>query len=144
MSNRRRALSLILLVIAFVIFLPLYRADSAPQKRDRQRPLRCTKEALAALKPIPKLEYECAEQQDDSLKSSERQAALEDYSQELESVFAAADWWASPVDDLNVCSMINEARPLNKSERDDYVYKIDLYGDQSTRLVTVVDPCIFL
>lgn len=144
MSHRLRILGLILLAIGFVTLLPLRRVASAPpQNRDQKRPLRCTPAALAALKAIPKLEYECAEHQADSLKSSERQAAMEDYLQELETVFAEASWWATPVEDLNVCSITNEVRTLNKSEHADYVYKIDLYGDHSTRLVTVVDPCIF-
>jgi hypothetical protein len=143
MSHRLRTLGLILLATAFVIFFPLYRADSAPQKRDRQRPLHCTKEALAALKAIPKLEYECEGNYDVDLKSPARREALKDYLQELESVFADAGWWATLVDELKVCAMTNEVRALNQSERDEYVYKIELYGDQTTRLVVVVDPCIW-
>jgi len=144
MSNRLRALGLILLAVAFVVFIPYRQADSSPQ-RDRNRPLRCTKEALSALKPIPQFDYECAEREEDNLKSPERRAALKDYLGELESTFRDANWWAAPVDDLNVCSIIHEGRAMTAAERRDILGnndEINLYGDGSTRLVVVVDPCI--
>jgi hypothetical protein len=106
-------------------------------------PSRCTKEALAALRPIPTLEYECLEQAEDNLKSVERRSALKDYQRELEIRFADGAWWAAPVDDLNVCSISHEARGLSSEEARDFDAKIDLHGDRSTRLITVVDPCIW-
>jgi hypothetical protein len=143
MSKRLGALGLILLATAFVILLPFYRANSAPQKHDRKRPLRCTAKALSALIALPKLEYECEGHYDKDLKSPARRDALKDYLQELESSFVGADWWATPVKDLNLCAITNEARALNKDERDELIYKTNLYGDDSTRLVVVVDPCIW-
>jgi hypothetical protein len=144
-KRRIAAFSLILLAIGFVTVFPLGHADSSPQKRSAKRPLHCTQEALAALKPIPKLDYECLDRDDDNLTSPERQSALKAYMRELESTFADASWWAAPVDDLNVCSIIKEARPLTAAERRDFLGnndEIDFYGDQSTRLVIITDPCI--
>ncbi|HZS10419.1 MAG TPA: hypothetical protein VFD58_36665 [Blastocatellia bacterium] len=136
---------LVLLTTGFVASLPARRAGSATQRRDRARPLRCTKEVLAALKPIPKLDYECAEREEDNLKSPERRAALKAWLRELESSFADADWWAAPVEDLNICTITREARAMSDEESRDFRrndVEVNLYGDQSTRLVIVTDPCI--
>lgn len=144
MSHRLRAFGLLLLATGFVVFIPYRHVDSAPQPQ-RNRPLRCTKEALAALKPIPQFDYECVERDEDNLKTPERQAALQDYLGELESAFSNDGWWAAPVDDLNVCSIIHEERAMTARERQDYRGnndEINLYGDGSTRLVIVADPCI--
>src|SRR5512138_380180 len=144
---RRRitVFSLTMLAIGGVTLLPFRGAPGAPQRRDRKPLRRCPPEALSALKPIPQLDYECAERQDDNLKSPERRAAMKDYLREIESVFAEPIWWATPVEALNLCAAIHEARPMTDQERDDFlddVYEIALYGDQSTRLVVVSDPCI--
>lgn len=104
----------------------------------------CTKAALAALKPFPVLDYECAERDEDNRKNPERRAALRAHLKELES-FTDADWWAAPVEDLNVCAVIKEARAMTASERhtfSDNGDTIELYGDGSTRLVVLSDPCI--
>lgn len=143
MSNRILTWGTLLLAIVFVMFIPLRRADSAPQ-HNRKRTLRCTNTALAALKPLPELDYECEEHDEDSRKSPERRARLQAYLKELES-FADASWWAAPVEDLNVCAVIKEARAMTDSERRDYLGNGDtiaLYGSGSTRLVVVYDPCI--
>ena len=142
MTNRLRASLLILLTASFVALTPFDRTGSAAPRRQRKRPLRCTKAALDALKPIPEFEYECAEAQDDNLKSPERRAALDDYLRELEETFDDAEWWATPVAELNACSVAKEARALSRSESSDFAFNIALYGDQSTRLVAVADPCI--
>jgi hypothetical protein len=144
MSDRLRALGLILLAASMVVFVPCRRADSSTPPR-RGGPLRCTRAALAALKPIPQFDYECAERDEDNLKTPERQAALKDYLSELESAFDDAAWWAAPVADLNVCSIIHEGRAMTARERQDFRGnndEINLYGDGSTRLVVVADPCI--
>lgn len=144
MSKRLRAFGLLLLATGAAVFIPYGRADSSPQPQ-RNRPLRCTKEALAALKPLPQFDYDCAERDEDNLKTPERQAALKDYLSELESAFNDEGWWAAPVDDLNVCSIIHEERAMTAAERHDIQGnndEINLYGDSLTRLVIVDDPCI--
>jgi hypothetical protein len=143
MSNRLRTLGLILLATAFVIFLPLDRADSAAQIRYQKPPRRCTAEALAALKSIPELKYDCDGRADDNRKSPARQAALKNYLQELESVFANAGWWAVPVPDLNSCAITQEVRPVTDSEFYHQEYSVKIYGDDSTRLIIVSDLCIW-
>jgi hypothetical protein len=133
---------MILLMASFVALIPFHRADSAAPRRQRKRPLRCTKAALDALKPIPEFAYECEDHDEDSQKSPARRAALNDYRRELEETFNDAEWWATPVADLNACSITKAARTLNRSESGDFAFNIALYGEGSTRLVAVVDPCI--
>jgi hypothetical protein len=142
MTNRIPILYPIMLMTGLVIFAPFHHADFAPQKGDATRPLQCTAEALAALKPIPELAYECVGVDDDNRKSPERRAALKEYVQKLETSLTDARWWATPVEDLNVCAMTQEARALTDDERESFSENINLYGDQSTRLVVLVDPCI--
>jgi hypothetical protein len=140
MTNRLRAFTVALLAFAALTLQP--RAGSAAQARGQTGRLRCTKRALAALKPAPELDYECAEREDDNLKSAARQAAMKDYLQELEETFNDDEWWATPVDELNACSIAKDVRALNEDESREYRFKIALYGDQTTRLIAVTDPCI--
>lgn len=142
MTKRILLFSLILFTVVLSL-LPTFQITAAVQKDDKKRPLRCTAAALAALKPIPKLEYECIGNTDEDLKSSERKAALRTFLKEIETVYADDAWWATSVEDLKQCAMTNEARDLTKDEREQLQYKVDLFGDGSTRLLTVVDPCIW-
>ncbi len=114
MTNRITVYGALLLAVGFMMFIPLRRADCA-----QKRALRCTKTALAALKPFPELDYECEEHDEDSRKSPERRAALQAYLKELESL-TDAGWWAAPVEDLNICAIIKEARAMTASERHDF------------------------
>ena len=144
MTNPIRILSLILLTISFVMFPSFLRAAPVAQEQGKKPPLRCTKEALAAFIPFPKLDYECQKHEDDNLKSPERRAALKAYLRKLESSFSNSDWWLTPVEDLIVCSVIHEARAMSDEERRYFSEEnIDLYGDKTTRLVVTFDPCIF-
>ena len=62
---------------------------------DEKRPLHCTKEALAALKSFPNLNYKCGEESDAEVKfSPRRRAALKAYTTRLESA-AGANWGLS-------------------------------------------------
>jgi hypothetical protein len=140
MTNRLRALIIVLLAISFIATLSLRGNGSAAQRKPPQR--RCTKAALAALKPAPALDYECTDDQDDNFKSVERQAAMKDYLRQLEETFNDDAWWATTVEDLNACAIAKEVRPLNESENRNYYYSIYLYGDNTTRVLAVIDPCI--
>ena len=72
----------------------------------------CRQAALAALKPLPELSYECRESVDDSdeniLKWPERVEAIQEYANQLES-FTDAAWWQTDVDDLNACDFRGKA-----------------------------------
>lgn len=136
-------LCMILLATGFVANPPLHYADSAAQQHNKKRLLHCTNAALAALKPIPELAYECKDDREVDLESPARYAALKAYLRELESSFTDPRWWATPVEDLNVCTIIHEARAMTSSEQSSYIFQINLYGDSSTRLLVVLDPCIF-
>ena len=142
MTKRVLLFSLILFTVVLSL-LPTFQITADMQKDDKKRPLRCTSAALAALKPIPKLEYECIGNTDEDLKSSERKAALRTFLKEIETVYADDAWWAMSVEDLKQCALTNEARELTEEEREQLQYKVDLFGDGSTRLLTVVDPCIW-
>jgi hypothetical protein len=140
MKNERYRLGLILLTIGFSVY-----AGSATQRRDQKQPMRCTKEALAALKAIPNLRYRCGEDPDEELeKSPRRRAALRAYSKKLE-LGATPNWWATSLDDLNACAISHEARALTDAEQRDPVADgahDEIFGDGSTRLLVLPDPCI--
>ena len=102
----------------------------------------CTNQALAALIAVPKLEYECGENEEASLNSFERRVAIGDYLEELRTTFARNGWWKISADELNACLITNEARVLTKDEQDELIYKRDVFGDSQTRLVTTIDPCV--
>ncbi|HKQ07846.1 MAG TPA: hypothetical protein VJ464_22150 [Blastocatellia bacterium] len=141
MTKRLRTLYITMLAISFAASLALH-GGATGATPSKERPYRCTKAALAALKPAPKLDYECADDEDDNLKSPERQAAMKDYLRELEETFNDDGWWATSVNDLNACSIAKEVRPLTGSENNEFAFSIYLYGDHTTRLLAVIDPCI--
>ena len=116
LKKQIRWLCLILLTTGFLMTVPFHHAASAAQRREQAGPSRCTREALAALRSIPKLNYKCGENDDDDLKSPKRRAALMAYARRLESS-ARASWWAASVDDLNACSITKEVRALTDDER---------------------------
>jgi hypothetical protein len=126
------------------VFLPtVCRAGSV--KKSVQPPLLlCQSKTFSAYKPIPKLEYECCEGDDESLASTERSEQLQLYMRRLETTFSDPGWWAAPVDELNICAVTEQARAMTEEERSDFGYglNIKLYGDERIRLVVVVDPCV--
>jgi hypothetical protein len=121
---------------------------------EEKRPSRCTKLALAALKSIPMLSYNCAG--NDSLPkfidSARRRAAIRAYSRKLELV-AGENWWTAPVDDLNGCTITHQARALTHNDQRDLSDSapvgrglvdshIMIVGDASTRLLLIPDYCM--
>jgi len=142
MTNRLRALYITMLAVSLAALLPWRGVGSVVPPPAKEPLHRCTKTALAALKPAPKLDYECTDDEDDNSKSPERQAAMKDYLHELEATFNDDGWWATSVDDLNACSIAKEVRPLTDSENHNFAFNIYLYGDHTTRLFAVIDPCI--
>jgi hypothetical protein len=157
MNNQIRLLFLILITTGWA-FGPAFSNDGSWSQRylvratreepefttykDEKRPSRCTREALAADKSIPKLNYRCGEDSDDVLKDSpRRRAALRAYLTRLESG-ASASWWAASVDDLNACAITHSARALTDNERSEFESSKEVSGDQSTRLLVLPDPCV--
>lgn len=144
MTGRRRVLIWASLTIAFAFSTALRPVDSSTRGQLPAR-LRCTQEALAAIRRPPKLEYECEEQEAETLKSPVRRAALKNYLQQIEATFSDARWWATSVDELNACAATGEARALTDEEQRSYENgerSLYLYGDGAIRLVATEDPCI--
>jgi hypothetical protein len=118
-----------------------------------KRPVRCTRTALAALKSIPMLSYDCGDGPvAELLDSASRRKAIRSYSRKLE--LAAGDsWWTASVDDLNGCLITHEPRALTRKDQRDLSYSpragrgllginTTIVGDASTRLLLVPDRCI--
>jgi hypothetical protein len=67
---------------------------------------------------------------------------MKDYPRLLEETFNDPAWWATSVEDLNACAIAKEVRPLSENENHTYDYSIYLYGDNRTRVLALIDPCI--
>jgi hypothetical protein len=110
-------------------------------------PLVCKRPVLAALKPVPKLTYQCNEQLNDYdekiLKLPERVAAIKTLMSELAS-FNDAAWWTADAVDLSVCDYTGEPGTLTRDQRRSFMngeYAFWLFGNDRIRLVLVPDPC---
>ncbi len=107
----------------------------------------CKQSAFAAFKPLPKMEYDCAEGANDSddkiLKLPERLAAIRGLVKELEG-FTNAAWWRAEIDDLNACKVHGSAGELTAEEKEGWKrgdYSFDLFGNHEFRLALIADPC---
>jgi hypothetical protein len=108
----------------------------------------CKNEVFAAIKPLPKFDYECppdvADESDDRiLKTPERVKAIRTFMTELES-FTETTWWNSPVSDLNACYFSRHAGMLTEEENEQFngpEYQASVLGNNHIRLVLVADPC---
>ena len=107
----------------------------------------CRTQALAALKPIPKLKYSCNEEltesEDEVLTQANRLKAIELYTKSLEK-FVDADWWKTSVEDLNLCDFRKKAGALSKEETRRYKggeYYSHLGGNNQFRVIVAADPC---
>src|ERR1044072_3103581 len=126
------------LLIAALIGLSIPVGSSA----QRAKPvLMCKQSVLAALKPLPKLSYQCNEQVNDydekMLKLPERVAAIGALITELSSVNDAAWWTAGPVD-LSVCDFAAEPGTLTREQRRSFMngeYAFWLLGNERIRLL---------
>lgn len=107
----------------------------------------CTARALAALKPLPQLEYECPE---GALESDElilqipaRLKALGNIAHQFES-FTNESWWQAPVDELFYCQVHGAAEELTNEEKSELTssrFPNRLLGDGRFRLMILFDPC---
>ena len=130
-----------------LLILTLYAFSSYVFAQQSKRPLACTKPALAALKPIPKLSYECDSQLQDwderILKLPARLTAIKTLVNELAS-FSDPAWWAADIVDLAACDYTQQAGTLTRDQRQSFLggeYVFWLFGNDRIRLVLVPDPC---
>jgi len=126
--------------IVFLLFILLF-GQSFGQA------LVCKKSALTALKPIPKLAYECnenlTESDDEVLTQANRRKAINLYTKTLEKL-TYADWWNADVDDLSLCDFRKKAGALTKEQKSDYEggdYFFKLRGNSRFRVIIARDPC---
>lgn len=117
----------------------------APVWAQNKRLTACKKTAAAAVKPMPKLDYPCGEQEWDQkqLKSPARLAALNAMASELATLTDSA-WWQTSVDELNACDFKGGPGTFTADERQRFAddeYRFWLFGDNQIRLVLVPDPC---
>jgi len=106
----------------------------------------CKTTALAAAKALPALKYKCDESLDDYderiLARPERRKALDLYVKTLEKL-AFADWWKTPVEDLNRCDFRRKAGAFSEAETEKYrgEYLLRLFGNERFRVIATADPC---
>jgi hypothetical protein len=136
MNEARPLLPLLLTVL---LFSPAFAQDKAVPV--------CSEKAFAAVRPLPKLAYECSESLIDSdsriLRLPRRRAALARVVQTLRS-FTNPVWWETGVAELNACELHSGAGQLSEAEKARWKTGdlfVSLLGDQQTRLVLIADPC---
>jgi hypothetical protein len=108
----------------------------------------CSQKTFAALKAVPKLDYECPEGLHDYdekiLKVPKRLSAIVDLEKELTVGFTNPAWWQASVDELNACVLHGSAGELTDDEKQrwrDGDFSLNLFGNHITRLVLIADPC---
>jgi hypothetical protein len=132
--------------ITTLMSLLLVAGVTAPAQNQKPIPA-CSQTTFAALKPVPKLEYDCPEgliESDDKiLKLPERLAAIRLVVKQLEA-FTNPAWWQADLDEVNACQAHGSAGQLTDEEKEkwkDGGYNFDFYGNHEVRLVLVTDPC---
>ncbi len=116
--------------------------------QEENKILVCKNGAFAALKPLPKLKYQCRPSEmndydEEILKGPERIRAIKDFMGRLAS-FTDDDWWESGADELNVCAFHGKPGVLDAEEKQRFEggeYPIQLLGNNRIRLVLAPDPC---
>ena len=114
----------------------------------RRKPaLVCKQQALAALKPMPELIYECGDLSNDwdeeILELLARRDAIENLTSQL-SAFTEAEWWTATPVHLNVCDFNQKPGALTTDQRRGFMdgeYSLWLFGKDRIRLVLIPDPC---
>ena len=131
------------LLVPIVLFTCV---NSSPAQRQENIPV-CRASTLAAYKPLPRLEYECPDNPNDSddaiLKLPRRAGALRALMQSL-GQFNNPAWWQADVDELNACKVHQSAGELTDDEKQrwkDGDYSFDLVGNGEMRLAVIADPC---
>jgi len=132
--------------LAFVAFSLFALSVATFAQKEKAVPV-CSQRTFAALKPLPKLEYECPDNPNESddkiLKLPERARAIRGLIQSLEQ-FTNAAWWQASIDELNACKIHGQAGALTDEEKDEWRrsdYSFDLFGNNEMRLAMITDPC---
>jgi len=107
----------------------------------------CKKATLAAVKPMPKLVYECDAQlngwDEKILKLPERVSAIKTLESQLSS-FTDPAWWTTDVVDLAACDFTGKVGTLTRDQSRSFVqgeYVFWLFGNDRIRLLLIPDPC---
>ncbi len=107
----------------------------------------CMQAPFDALKPFPKIEYDCPEGVNDFddkiLKLPQRLASIRGVIKELEA-FTNPRWWEASVDELNACTIHKSVGALTAEEKESWLsgdHFFDLIGNQQMRIVLLTDPC---
>jgi hypothetical protein len=107
----------------------------------------CMQEPFDALKPFPKIEYDCPEGindfDDKILKLPDRLASIRNAIKGLET-FTNPKWWEATVDELNACSLHKSVGALTAEEKESWLRGdnfVNLIGNQQMRVVLIDDPC---
>ncbi len=107
----------------------------------------CTQRTWAALKELPKLEYECPEGvnefDDKILKLPERLANIRELEKRL-ATFTNSAWWQASTEEIIACGIHGSAGELTDDEKERWKqgdYNLNLIGNQEMRLVLLADPC---
>jgi len=130
--------------MALVTLLTIVSSQTVAQKQAHTSV--CREDVYAALKPLPKLIYDCPEGLIDSddklLRLPERRSAINELVDKL--AFDDPRWWQTTVDALNVCDYQGSPGSLTAEEKDKLHsgdYQFQLFGNQRLRLVLISDPC---
>ena len=132
------------ILIAFALILCAFALVPAQKKKLVPN---CMQDPFDALKPFPKIEYDCPEGVNDFddkiLKLPQRLASIRSAIKQLET-FTNPQWWAASVDELNACSFHKSVGALTDEEKERWLRGDDFFnliGNQQMRLVMIDDPC---
>ena len=132
------------ILITLTLVLCVYGVAAAQRKKLVPN---CMQDPFDALKPFPKIEYECPEGVNDFddkiLKLPDRLASIRNAIKELET-FTNPKWWAATVDELNACSLHKSVGALTNEEKESWLRGdnfVNLIGNKQMRLVLIDDPC---
>ena len=131
-----------------LVLLIIFAASPSVAQKRIPFAVQCTDKALAALRALPQLVYDCPANLNDSeesiLKIPARIDGLRKVTAELES-FTNPAWWETDIRDLDSCEIHGSPGELTPDEKDklrmggDYDHR--MFGDDRFRLVIVLDPC---
>ena len=132
--------------ILITLTLVLCVCGAAAAQRKKLVP-NCMQDPFDALKPFPKIEYDCPEGVNDFddkiLKLPDRLASIRNAIKGLET-FTNPKWWAATVDELNACSLHKSVGALTAEEKESWLRGdnfVNLIGNQQMRVVLIDDPC---
>ena len=132
------------ILITLALVLCVFGAAAAQKKKLVPN---CMQDPFDALKPFPKIEYDCPEGVNDFddkiLKLPDRLASIRNAIKELET-FTNPRWWEASVDELNACSLHKSVGALTNEEKESWLRGdnfVNLIGNKQMRLVLIDDPC---